>query len=141
MLYNNLKRESSTRPEQKVTDFAACAGRYPFTDFLQPNHKSVTLCHYNELNDQRRIALMKPTKLFHVLFSLTVIAALVFAAMPVTPAHAMPASSAQTISLASTGSHSVSLTSHIVVCRSVTVWRHHHRVTIRVCHRVHRHDA
>lgn len=84
---------------------------------------------------------MKRTKFFHTLLSLTVIAALVLAAMPRTSAHAMSASPAQTTGLAFTGSHSVTLASHTVICRSITVWRHHHRITVRVCHRVHPHDA
>jgi hypothetical protein len=29
----------------------------------------------------------------------------------------------------------------VVVCRSRTVWRHGHRITLRVCHRVPRHNT
>lgn len=84
---------------------------------------------------------MKTNKLFRVLFSLTVIAALVFAAMPIAPAYAMSASSPQTTSVAAIGSHSPTLAPGVVVCRSITIWRHHHRITVRVCHRVHPHDS
>ena len=85
---------------------------------------------------------MKTIKLSHVLFSFAVIAALMLAAVPMAPAHAMTTSSTQTTGLpAITGSHATVLTSGAVVCRSITVWRHGHRITIRVCHRVHPHSG
>lgn len=73
---------------------------------------------------------MKPTKLSHLLFSLAVVAALVLAAIPMAPAHAMAASQATTLSAPEDAPASA------VVCRSVTFWRHGHRITVRVCHRV-----
>ncbi len=82
---------------------------------------------------------MKTNKLSHVLFSLAVIAALVLAAVPMAPAHALSASPAQTTSISATDT--ASYTSAVVICRSITFWRNHHRITVRVCHRVHRHNA
>ena len=86
---------------------------------------------------------MKTIKFSHVLVSFAVIAALALAAVPIAPAHAMSASLAsQTTSLsATTGNHAPVLTSGAVVCRSITVWRHGHRITLRVCHRVLRQNA
>lgn len=85
---------------------------------------------------------MKKIKLSHVLFSLAVIAALVLAAVPMAPVYAMSsAPSTQTTSLSATGDVSAVLASGVVVCRSVTFWRDGHRVTVRVCHRVHRQNA
>ena len=82
---------------------------------------------------------MKTSQLSYLLFSLTVIAALILAAVPMASAHAMSSSLApQTASLGSIGSHSAVLTSGIVVCRSLILWRHGHRITVRVCHRAHR---
>ena len=78
---------------------------------------------------------MKTTKLSYVLFSLAMIAALVMAAVPMAPAHAMSADSpAQGTSLSSSSGHAGM--AGAVVCRSVHVWRHGHWVTVRVCHRV-----
>jgi hypothetical protein len=85
---------------------------------------------------------MKTTKLSHLLFSIAVIAALVFGAFPMAPAYAMSsAPSTHTTSLSATGDDSPVLASGVVVCRSITFWRNGHRITVRVCHRVHRHDA
>ena len=85
---------------------------------------------------------MKTTKLSYFLFSLAVITALVLAAVPMAPAHAMSSSPAvQTASLSSTGSHTAVLSSGIVVCRSLIIWRHSHRIVVRICHRVHRPNA
>ncbi len=84
---------------------------------------------------------MKTNKLSHVLFSLAVIAALVFTAVPMAPAYAMSSSpSAQTTSL-SAGNGSTIVAAGAVVCRSITFWRNGHRITVRVCHRLHKHDA
>ena len=86
---------------------------------------------------------MKTTKLTHVLFSLAVIAALMLAAIPMAPAHAMSDTAGQqTTGAAATDSSSVltASTATTVVCRSWTVWRDGHRVTVRVCHRVHDKD-
>jgi monoamine oxidase len=81
---------------------------------------------------------MKTTKLTHILFSLAVIAALVLAAVPVAPAHAMGISpSTQATSLSATSGQASASVAGAVVCHSLHVWRHHHWVTIRVCHRVH----
>ena len=80
---------------------------------------------------------MKTTKLSHVLFSLAVIAALMLAAVPMAPVHAMSASPAQTASISAAGTSSTSLTAGVVICRSITFWRHGYRITVRVCHRVH----
>ena len=85
---------------------------------------------------------MKTIKLSSVLFSFVVIAALMLAAVPMAPAHAMTISSTQTTGLsATTGSHTTVLTSGALVCRSIAVWRHGHRIRLRVCHRVPRQDA
>jgi|KBSSwiStaDraftv2_1062776.scaffolds.fasta_scaffold07874_10 hypothetical protein len=81
---------------------------------------------------------MKTIKLSHVLFSFAVIAALMLAAVPMAPAHAMTTSTAQ---VATIGAHSPVVTSGAVICRSITVWRHGHRITLRVCHRVHPHSG
>ena len=87
---------------------------------------------------------MKRTKLSHVLFSLAVIAALMLAAVPVASAHAMSDTSArQSTGIAAADNSSSALTAvsaDAVVCRSWTVWRNGHRVTLRVCHRVHTKD-
>jgi hypothetical protein len=83
---------------------------------------------------------MKPTKLFHVLFSMVVIAALVFASVPMTSAHALSTTSTRSTGLATIGGYAPTLISGIVMCRSIIVWRHGHRITVRVCHRVHRQE-
>jgi hypothetical protein len=80
---------------------------------------------------------MKTTRLSHILFSLAVIAALVLAAVPMAPAHAMAASpSDQATSLSAAGGQPSVSVSGAVVCRSIHLWRHGHWVTVRVCHRV-----
>ena len=84
---------------------------------------------------------MKTIKLSYVLFSFALIAALMLSAVPMAPAHAMSASPAQTTSLTAASSSGATLTSGVVVCRSRTVWRHGHRITLRVCHRVPRHNT
>jgi hypothetical protein len=86
---------------------------------------------------------MKATRLSHVLFVFAVIAALVLAAVPMAPAHAMSASPApQTMSIASVAETSLAPAASAIVCRSITFWRHGHRITVRKCHRVHLdHDA
>jgi hypothetical protein len=84
---------------------------------------------------------MKTKKLSHIVFGLAMIAALSLAAIPTVPAHAMSDTAAQqsAIVAAADGSSST-LTAGAVVCRSWTVWRNGHRVTVRVCHRVHDRD-
>ena len=85
---------------------------------------------------------MKTSKLSHLLFSLAVIAALMLAAVPMAPVYALSDSAArQSTSIAAADNSSSALTAtSTVVCRSWTVWRNGHRVTIRVCHRVHTKD-
>ena len=84
---------------------------------------------------------MKTTKLSHVLFSFALIAALVLAAVPMAPAYAMSTSSTGTASISGTINPSAVVTAGAVVCRSITFWRNGHRITVRVCHRVHQRDA
>jgi len=83
---------------------------------------------------------MKTIKLTQVLFSLAVVAALVLAAIPATPAYALSDSSTVT-SIAAADNDSTALTAGAIVCRSVIRWRNGHRVVVRVCHRVHRPNA
>jgi hypothetical protein len=59
---------------------------------------------------------MKTNKLSYVLFSLVMIAALVFAAIPMTPAHAMPTGTNTSISATNAQVSSVS----ILVCKHVS---------------------
>ncbi|MBV6402033.1 MAG: hypothetical protein CNIPEHKO_02337 [Anaerolineales bacterium] len=81
---------------------------------------------------------MKNIKLSHLLFSLAVIAALVMAAVPAAPAYAMAPEATQT---SLTAAHAVSAAIvGVVVCRNKVIWRDGHRVTIRVCKVVHRHN-
>ena len=77
---------------------------------------------------------MKPVKPSHLLFSLAVIAALVLAAIPAAPAYALTAPASDQTSISTTGDESPA---NAIVCRKVTKWRDGHRVTVRVCHRVH----
>lgn len=84
---------------------------------------------------------MKTIKLSHLLFSLAVVAALMMAAVPAAPAYALSNSASQITSIAAADNDSTVLTAGAVVCRSTTIWRNGHRVTIRVCHRVHRPNA
>ncbi len=80
---------------------------------------------------------MKTTKLSYLLFSLAMVTALVLAAIPVSPAHALSASAAQPgISIGTADNPSTVLTTGIVVCKDRIVWRHGHRIAIRVCHKV-----
>ena len=80
---------------------------------------------------------MQRTKLSPLLFSLAVVAALVLAAVPMVPVHAMSSSpSAQVSPLSTADDSSAAISPSAVVCRSITFWRHGHRVTIRICHRV-----
>ena len=82
---------------------------------------------------------MKTIKLPHLLFSLAVIAALVMAAIPAAPAYALSDSAPQAVSLtASDGASAVLTATSAVVCRTKIIWRDGHRVSIRVCKRVHR---
>lgn len=82
---------------------------------------------------------MKTIKLSHLLFSLAVIAALVAAAIPAAPAYALTDSAPQAVSLtASDGASAVLTATSAIVCRTKVIWRDGHRVSIRVCKRVHR---
>lgn len=72
---------------------------------------------------------MKTIKLAHILFSLTVIAALALAVVP-TPVFSLSAGSAGLSSqptLTATGG---------LVCHTVVIWHNGHRTVIRRCHRV-----
>lgn len=85
---------------------------------------------------------MKTPKLSHLLFSVALIAALVVAAVPSTPVYAMSDSVLQqNASISAADVPSTTLSAGAVVCRSITVWRNGHRVTVRVCHRVHKDKA
>lgn len=84
---------------------------------------------------------MKTIKLSHMLFSLAVIAALVMAAIPAAPAYALSNSASQTASITSADTDSTTLTAGAVVCRTKVIWRNGHRVSVRVCKRVHRPNA
>jgi len=85
---------------------------------------------------------MKTIKLSHMLFSLAVVAALAFAAIPAAPVYALSDSASQTTSIAAADNDSPVLTAGgAVVCRTKVIWRNGHRVSVRVCHRVHRPNA
>lgn len=82
---------------------------------------------------------MKTTKLPYLLFSFAMVAALVLAAIPMAPAHALSVSAPQqSTSLNAAISSSPVLTSGVVICRTRIVWHHGHRIVRRICHRVHR---
>jgi hypothetical protein len=89
---------------------------------------------------KRRIVLMKTIKLSHILFSIAMVAALALAAIPASPAHALSDSAAQqSTSISAADNHSPTLSdASAVVCRTKIFWCHGYRVSIRVCHRVHR---
>jgi hypothetical protein len=83
---------------------------------------------------------MKRTKLSYLLFGFAMIAALVLAAIPSAPVYALSDSATQqsaSIGAADNSSTTVSAAG-AVVCRTKIFWRNGHRVSIRVCHRVHR---
>lgn len=84
---------------------------------------------------------MNTIKLSQMLFSLAVIAALVMAAIPAAPVYALSNSASQTTSIAAADNDSTALTAGAVVCRTKVVWRDGKRISIRVCHRVHRPNA
>ena len=83
---------------------------------------------------------MKTIKLSHLLFSLAVIAALVMAAMPAAPAYALSNTASQTATVSATSTAATALTAgvSVVVCWNKVIWRDGHRISIRVCKRVHR---
>lgn len=84
---------------------------------------------------------MKTIKLSHLLFSLAVIAALVMAAIPAAPAYAMAPETTQTSLTAAHAGQAVSAAIvGVVVCRNKVIWRDGHRISIRVCKVVHRHN-
>jgi len=76
---------------------------------------------------------MKPVKLSHFLFSLTVIGALVLAAVPAAPAYALAPSATHQTGISATGADGPAAA---IVCRKVVKWRNGHRIVVRVCHRV-----
>ena len=85
---------------------------------------------------------MKTTKLSHLLFSVALIVTLVAAAVPSTLVYAMPDSAPQqNTSISAADIAPTTLSAGAVVCRSITFWRNGHRVTVRVCHRVHKDKA
>jgi len=80
---------------------------------------------------------MKNIKISHILFSLALIAALGLAALPMAPAHALSAGSSAAPALVANQYAAPTLVSpNVLVCRSIIVWRHGHRVVVRRCHRV-----
>jgi hypothetical protein len=79
---------------------------------------------------------MKTIKLPQILFSLAMIAVIVFAALPVSSAHALSNSSTTPVLASASAGGAGAVIGNIVVCKNVTVWRNGHRVTVRVCHRV-----
>jgi hypothetical protein len=86
---------------------------------------------------------MRKTKLSHLLFGLAMIAALALAAIPASAAYALSDSATQqstSINAADNNSPALSAAG-AVVCRTKIFWRNGHRVSIRVCHRVHRASA
>lgn len=84
---------------------------------------------------------MKTIKLSHLLFSLAVIAALVMAAIPAAPAYAMaPDSTPTSLTAAHAGQVVSAAVVGVVVCRNKVIWRDGHRISIRVCKVVHRHN-
>jgi hypothetical protein len=85
---------------------------------------------------------MNMIKLSHLLFSVAWIAALFAAAVPSTPVYAMSESARQpNTSIRAADIASSTLSGGAVLCRSITFWRNGHRVTVWVCHRVHKEKA
>ena len=86
---------------------------------------------------------MKWTKLSHLLFGLAMIAALALAAIPAAPAYALSDSAMlqSTIVSAVDNNSSALSAAGAVICRIKVIWRNGHRISIRVCHRVHRPDT
>jgi hypothetical protein len=87
---------------------------------------------------------MKRTKLSHLLFGFAMIVALALAAIPAAPAYALSDSATQqsaSIGAADNNSPALSASGAVIVCRTKVFWRNGHRVSIRVCHRVHRSAA
>ena len=79
---------------------------------------------------------MKNSKLSTILFSLAVIVALTLAALPAAPAYALSASSATGSIAVNHSSAPVISANHIWVCRTIRIWRNHHLIVIRHCHRL-----
>ena len=80
---------------------------------------------------------MKNIKVSHVLFSLALIAALGLALVPMAPVHALSAASVTTPMLAENqGTGPAFSASNALVCRSIVVWRHGHRIVLRKCHKL-----
>jgi hypothetical protein len=79
---------------------------------------------------------MKTNKLPQVLFGLALIAVIVFAAFPVSSAHALSNTSTSPVLSSTLAGTAGTAVGNTVVCKNVTVWRNGHRVTVRVCHRV-----
>ncbi len=85
---------------------------------------------------------MKTTKIPYLLFSLAIVTALVLTAIPMVPAHALSDSAVkQNTAISAATNNSPVLTAGIVVCRTRIVWRHHHRIAVRICHRMSRPGA
>jgi hypothetical protein len=87
---------------------------------------------------------MKTIKFSYLLFSLAMVAALALAAIPAAPAYALSDSATQqsaSIGAADNNSSMLSASGAVIVCRTKVIWRNGHRISIRVCHRVHRPDT
>jgi len=79
---------------------------------------------------------MNKIKFSHIVFSLTLIAALAVASIQLAPAHALSTSSANAM-LVENQINPTTLTSDSgVVCKNITVWRNGHRVVVRNCPKV-----
>jgi hypothetical protein len=74
------------------------------------------------------------TKLTHILFSLAVVAALVLTAVPA-PVFALSAAPTTSATTATQLTAGVPNPDSLLVCHSFFVWRHGHRVLVRICHR------
>lgn len=82
---------------------------------------------------------MSKTRLYQIVFSLAVIAALVLALAPA-PAYALSASTSPVATSASMGNQvsAAGLSTDILVCRVVVVRRDGHIIILHRCHRVER---
>jgi hypothetical protein len=79
---------------------------------------------------------MKNIKLFHILFSLAIIAALALASLPMAPAYALSASAGSTASISASQADVVpAIVNQGVICRDIVVWKNGHRYVRRVCYR------
>jgi hypothetical protein len=72
-----------------------------------------------------------------IVFSLALIAALAFAVVPMSPAHALSNSAVDTVMTNANHVETTILAPNTgVVCKSVVVWRNGHRIVLRVCHKI-----